>query len=951
MPNRIRIQNELVLKNRNVGIGTTLPTSKLSITQSSSSQALDIGSQLKVDGSGSFNPSITIGSTVGAGTTQKLNISVVSREGGLIEIENFGGNQLFSASNDQSGDLFNVYRYYQTGTSFIPIFQNRKLFGVSNLGDVYVANNVTGLGSFRLGNAGAASTIFNEIHSNLVLRPGFSTSITQSVYIVPKLSDRGAISFESPVGTAQTNRGNQIFSISNNFDTSIFRVNDLNRNTILEATATGNIGIGTANPAQKLQVIGNTRISSVGSTVGEQIDIRHYRNIAFQPTVTGFGVVIVATGATIGVSTTILTGISTSNVSVGLEIQAITNIISAGTTVVSVGSSQVGIGTTTLNSTQQNNISLFFGRTVGVATNNRGAISFDSATGISSNGIQLFPASLFAITNDPTGNIFSVGGYRYFSGSPFPVIDVTQRGRLGIGTTSPQTDFHINLPTFVSSNVGFGTSISYAGLDINTTTQFRGRVAFAQIGNPNNNSAIDLIPASSGFSTTGFGTYVPSGGAIVMTENRDNRSIKGAGNASQIFTVENNNNTLFRVNTVGIGLSTVSNPFSVYPVLDITGSGDVRIFDTETRKILTTAPGFSSTTPGDGDFLRIDTYVTPFIGSFPTVRKALLMNKFGDMEFYRNIITNITLTKDLYVLNQGVGIGTINIDSTRNVKLQVVGNERITSIGSTVLGQIDISHLSSSTLSPSGISTSGIYSGSPSRGSVIFSGIGETNLNGGQLVTITNDNTSSIFTVNRFIPGVSGLSTVGPSHVRLIETVVNVTSSGNVGIGTTTPTSKLHVEGNTLITGVTTITGNLNAAGNYYVKLARTTNQTISNSVDTLIGFSTITDPNNWYTGITTRTTPTVAGTYRVDAMLNWLAGSITNDQTNIQIRKNGTTFALSQVGIQTHPYTMNACGIVTMNGTTDYIDFTAYTSNPTSQDVKGTTDGAWTKLEIFKIN
>ena len=153
------------------------------------------------------------------------------------------------------------------------------------------------------------------------------------------------------------------------------------------------------------------------------------------------------------------------------------------------------------------------------------------------------------------------------------------------------------------------------------------------------------------------------------------------------------------------------------------------------------------------------------------------------------------------------------------------------------------------------------------------------------------------------------------------------------------------------VSGVTTITGNLNAPGNYYVKLARTSNQTITNGADTLIGFTATSDTNGWYSGITTRTIPTVAGTYRVDVMLNWQAGSVTNNQTNIQLRKNGTTFALSQVGIQTFAYTQTACGIVTMNGTSDYIDFTVFTGNPTSQVVTGTADGAWTKMEIFKIN
>jgi len=178
-----------------------------------------------------------------------------------------------------------------------------------------------------------------------------------------------------------------------------------------------------------------------------------------------------------------------------------------------------------------------------------------------------------------------------------------------------------------------------------------------------------------------------------------------------------------------------------------------------------------------------------------------------------------------------------------------------------------------------------------------------------------------------------------------ISTAAGIHTFSNVGIGTTNPTAKLDVNGDVKVSG------NLNAPGNYYVKLARLTNQTIPSNVDTLIGFTATSDTNGWYSGITTRTTPTVAGTYRVDAMMNWQAGTITNNQTNIQIRKNGTTFALHQVGIATFSYSQIACGIVTMNGTSDYIDFTVYSGNTTSQVVVGTADGAWTKMEVYKIN
>ena len=196
----------------------------------------------------------------------------------------------------------------------------------------------------------------------------------------------------------------------------------------------------------------------------------------------------------------------------------------------------------------------------------------------------------------------------------------------------------------------------------------------------------------------------------------------------------------------------------------------------------------------------------------------------------------------------------------------------------------------------------------------------------------------------------SGISTVSQGLTGSPNITVGVITATNVTIGTAT--TALIVNGNTRISGATTITGNLNAPGNYYVKLARLTNQTIPTGTDTLIGFTATSDTNGWYSGITTRTTPKVAGNYYVSAMLNWQSGATTNvNQSNIQARKNGNTFAISIVGIQTFQYSQFVCGIVTMNGTTDYIDFTAYTSNATSQGVNGESAGLYTKMEIFKLN
>ena len=239
-----------------------------------------------------------------------------------------------------------------------------------------------------------------------------------------------------------------------------------------------------------------------------------------------------------------------------------------------------------------------------------------------------------------------------------------------------------------------------------------------------------------------------------------------------------------------------------------------------------------------------------------------------------------------------------------------------------------------------------------------YVGLGTTNptskldVVGNVKITGINTVSATVFTNQLNVSGVStfaGITTV--TGTTLFSKQLNV-SGVSTFAGITTVTGSTLFAKQLNVSGVATITGNLNAAGNYYVKLARTTNQTITNGTDTLIGFSAVSDPNSWYSGITNRTTPTVAGTYHVDVMVNWQAGTVVNNQTNIQIRKNGNTFALSQVGIQTNfAYTQPACGIVTMNGTTDYIDFTVFTGNTTNQVVNGTADGAWTKMEIFKIN
>jgi hypothetical protein len=513
----------------NLGIGTTNPTSKLTISSALRSQALGIGSEFIVSDTGSFVPSVSIAATIGSGTTEKVLLRSISRNQGTLDVvSNYRQNQMMNVSDTNSEGVFRVTALETSTVAFVaPIY--RQLLVVGESGIVTTRNAV----AIATANATSASgTTGADIYGNVNIRSPFSTS-TSYVAIAPNYRDRGALSFEAPIGAASTNSVTQLFSITNNVSSSIFRINDLNRNPILEANVAGNIGIGTTNPQRKLEIQGITRISSVGSTANEQIDIRHYRNIS--------------------------------------------------------GFATVGMGSTSF-----------------LPTNNSGAISFESPVGYSS-----FTSSLFAIVNDPNGSIFSIAGFnpqRFANDPRIPALEITQVGNVGLGTTNPVSKFHIIGNTRIVGNVGIGTTT------VDTSRDF---------------------------------------------------------------------------------------------------------------------------TSSSGVIQRLST--------------------------------------------------------------QIAGAARITSLGSTTLSQIDIKHQSNP----------GINTLAPSRGAVFFDGLTDTfatNFDGGQLVTITNDNTSSIFAVNRFVPGLAGLSSANPTNTRTIETVVNVTSGGNVGIGTSIPSSRLDVRGNVLVSGIVTAT-------------------------------------------------------------------------------------------------------------------------------------------------
>ena len=205
-------------------------------------------------------------------------------------------------------------------------------------------------------------------------------------------------------------------------------------------------------------------------------------------------------------------------------------------------------------------------------------------------------------------------------------------------------------------------------------------------------------------------------------------------------------------------------------------------------------------------------------------------------------------------------------------------------------------------------------------------GIGTTSPNNTARLTIAGSGNTSAS---------AGLSIVNSSSTNLMY----VRDDGNIGIGTTTPSTKLHVNGIITQSAV-------------HASAGLSTDQTITANSDTVLQLTDKDDPNNWWNASTYRFLPTASGYYFIAAQVNWEPGA-GSGQLNIQLRKNGNSFSLCQDTMITNiTLTQHVNGIVNLNGSTDYVELTAYTATTNaSQIVNGTADRAWTKLEAYKIS
>lgn len=205
-------------------------------------------------------------------------------------------------------------------------------------------------------------------------------------------------------------------------------------------------------------------------------------------------------------------------------------------------------------------------------------------------------------------------------------------------------------------------------------------------------------------------------------------------------------------------------------------------------------------------------------------------------------------------------------------------------------------------------------------------------------------------------PGTASIVTVATTDDT--QTLTNKTLSAATLTGSLTAGGGTGSSGQVLTSsgsGVywSSVSGGSGLTASSYVCTARLNNdQTVTSNSDALINFIDQDDPQGWWDPTSKRFTPNVAGYYEVSFAGWWDTASTTSGQTNIQMRKNGNTIGIAQdplnaVTGQTQVMTK----AVYMNGSTDYLDFTAYTNNTTSQVLKfGTTGGSGTYFTAHLI-